>query len=199
MAEGAMDGLPTSVPPSSVRPVSITGSSTDVAASKPKGPGQATSMFGGMTFHDILHGLNPLQHLPVVGMIYRAITGDQIEPGYRIGGSIISGFITGGPFGAVGSAVGSVLGMAAEDLFHKVMHAINTPAAPHGAASIAVPSAGSSPAIGDPASFTAGQITGGSDVQMSQAIAAYARTQAAALAGGWQPAQENTYAAACAG
>ena len=33
----------------------------------------------GFSFHDVLDAINPLQHIPLVGSIYRAVTHD--EPG----------------------------------------------------------------------------------------------------------------------
>ncbi|HUL08927.1 MAG TPA: hypothetical protein VLV76_21535 [Candidatus Acidoferrum sp.] len=51
------------------------------------------------TFDDFLDIINPLQHLPVVSMIYRAITGDKIKPAMRILGDI--GY--GGPTGFMGA------------------------------------------------------------------------------------------------
>lgn len=51
------------------------------------------------TFDDFLDIINPLQHLPVVSFLYRAITGDQIKPAMRILGDI--GY--GGPTGFLGS------------------------------------------------------------------------------------------------
>ncbi|MBL8689909.1 MAG: hypothetical protein JNL04_12450 [Rhodospirillaceae bacterium] len=47
------------------------------------------------SFKDLLAIINPLQHIPVVGTIYRAITGDQIAAMP----SIIGGTIFGGPVG----------------------------------------------------------------------------------------------------
>lgn len=53
-----------------------------------------------MSFHEVLSALNPLQYLPVIGTIYRAVTGDQIpEPVRRIG-SLIASALLGGPIGA---------------------------------------------------------------------------------------------------
>jgi hypothetical protein len=53
-----------------------------------------------VSFHDILSALNPLQYLPGIGTIYRALTGDQIpEPIRRIGSLVVS-FLVGGPIGA---------------------------------------------------------------------------------------------------
>jgi len=53
-----------------------------------------------MSFRDVLSALNPLQYLPVIGTIYRAITGDQIPEPLRRLGSIIAGGLLGGPIGA---------------------------------------------------------------------------------------------------
>jgi len=51
------------------------------------------------TFDDFLDIINPLQHLPIVSFIYRAITGDKIKPAMRILGDI--GY--GGPTGFMSS------------------------------------------------------------------------------------------------
>jgi len=51
------------------------------------------------TFDDFLDIINPLQHLPVIGTIYRALTGDQIKPATRILGDIAYG----GPMGLMSS------------------------------------------------------------------------------------------------
>jgi hypothetical protein len=50
-----------------------------------------------------LSELNPLQYLPVVGTIYRAVTGDTIPDTARMAGSLVVSGLTGGP---VGVAVG---------------------------------------------------------------------------------------------
>ena len=58
-------------------------------------------LFGedGFTFRDFVDMINPLQHIPVVGTIYRAVTGDEIDPGAKMFGSTVLG----GPIGAVAS------------------------------------------------------------------------------------------------
>jgi hypothetical protein len=48
-----------------------------------------------LSFHDILHALNPLQHLPGVGMLYRAITHDDIPAPLKIAGSMVFGAAVG--------------------------------------------------------------------------------------------------------
>jgi hypothetical protein len=53
-----------------------------------------------LSFRDVLSALNPLQYLPVVGTIYRAVTGDQIPEALRRIGSVIASGLIGGPIGA---------------------------------------------------------------------------------------------------
>ena len=57
-------------------------------------------------FSDVLKSLNPLQHVPGVGTIYRAATGDTIPAPLRILGAGIFG----GPIGILGAAVMSIVG-----------------------------------------------------------------------------------------
>lgn len=53
----------------------------------------------GSFLHHVLDVVNPLQHLPVVGTLYRAITGDKIGTVEKIAGDTLYG----GLWGAVGS------------------------------------------------------------------------------------------------
>lgn len=55
-------------------------------------------------FADLIDIINPLQHIPVVGNIYRAVTGDTINPAARI----LGGGLFGGPLGFL-SGIGSTL------------------------------------------------------------------------------------------
>jgi hypothetical protein len=89
----------------------------------PLGENEAAPLAGTMTFREFLSGLNPLQHLPVVGTIYRAVTGDVAPAPMRI----LGGLITGGPIG-MATTIGSV---ALETLF-------TSPAAPTATASPAL-------------------------------------------------------------
>ncbi|HMM75901.1 MAG TPA: hypothetical protein PJ986_09340 [Gammaproteobacteria bacterium] len=61
-------------------------------------------LFGddGFGFKDILDLVNPLQHIPVVGNVYRKLTGDALAPAIRVAG----GALFGGPLGAGLSMVG---------------------------------------------------------------------------------------------
>lgn len=59
-------------------------------------------LFGqdGFNFRDVLDLVNPLQHIPIVGNIYRNLTGDVAAPAIRIAG----GALFGGPLGAAFAA-----------------------------------------------------------------------------------------------
>lgn len=59
----------------------------------------------GFTFHDLLDIVNPLQHLPMVNMLYRELTGDTIAPGPRVLGGMMFGGMTGGLVAALDSGV----------------------------------------------------------------------------------------------
>jgi hypothetical protein len=72
------------------------------------GPDGYEPIPGEITFAEFLAGLNPLHHLPVVGTIYRAVTGERIPPPMRV----LGGALFGGPVGMLSSAV-----MAAIDEF----------------------------------------------------------------------------------
>lgn len=54
---------------------------------------------GNSFFDDVLDVVNPLQHLPVVGTVYRAITGDKIGDVEKVAGDTLYG----GPIGLVTS------------------------------------------------------------------------------------------------
>jgi hypothetical protein len=57
------------------------------------------------SFFDIVDIINPLQHLPVIGSIYRAVTGDEIKSPARIMG----GALFGGPVGAAFGVANAVM------------------------------------------------------------------------------------------
>ncbi len=71
-------------------------------------------------FRTLLSELNPLQYLPVVGTIYRAVTGDTIPETARFAGSLVVSGLTGGPLGVAmnlgTTALEHVLGLDPERL-----------------------------------------------------------------------------------
>ncbi len=77
---------------------------TSLPAAPQGAPAPATVHDGHEFGHDLLEVLNPLQHIPIVGMIYRAMTHDAIEPVERVVGDAIYGGLAG-----VASAVGELL------------------------------------------------------------------------------------------
>jgi hypothetical protein len=52
-----------------------------------------------MNFRELLSELNPLQYIPVIGTIYRAITGDTIPESARMAGSLVVSGLAEGPVG----------------------------------------------------------------------------------------------------
>jgi hypothetical protein len=84
----------------------------------------------GLSFHDVLSALNPLQYLPVVGTIYRAVTGDVIPEGLRRLGSMLVSGLLGGPIG-LGINIATTLAEKASGIDPEKIVAgqINSPAA----------------------------------------------------------------------
>lgn len=88
-----------------VRPPEVM-SEPDKAAAKDE-RGFFDRMWGkeGFSFGALLDIVNPLQHIPIVGTVYRAITGDSIGPASRIAG----GTLFGGVVGLVASTIDSLV------------------------------------------------------------------------------------------
>ena len=64
------------------------------------GPAAATPAAStGFSFRELLSDLNPLQYIPGVGAIYRAITGDEGNRDLRFVASLGTSFALGGPVG----------------------------------------------------------------------------------------------------
>lgn len=59
----------------------------------------------GFGFDDFIDIINPLQHIPVISHIYRAITGDEAAPAAKM----LGGALLGGPIGLVASAIDAVV------------------------------------------------------------------------------------------
>jgi hypothetical protein len=62
-------------------------------------------------FHHLWNVVNPLQHVPVIGTIYRAITGEHLDPVEKIAGDTL--------YGGLWGAVSSVADVAFEGLTGK--------------------------------------------------------------------------------
>lgn len=59
----------------------------------------------GASFDDVLDTVNPLHHIPVVGMIYRGLSGDTIGGAAQI----IGGALFGGPIGAIAGVASAII------------------------------------------------------------------------------------------
>lgn len=103
--------------PAAARIAETSAASGTAAANQP-----ADDDFG---FLDVLSMLNPLQYLPVVGSIYRAITGDTIPEGVREIGSLAISAVTGGPMGvaisAAATAIEKLVGFDPDQIATKVL------------------------------------------------------------------------------
>lgn len=76
----------------------------EAGASAPTRPFRPWAGDEGPRFSDLLDILNPLQHIPLVGTLYRQITGDSISPAARaVGGTLFGGVI--GLVAALGDTV----------------------------------------------------------------------------------------------
>jgi hypothetical protein len=108
-------------------------------ATAPPSPASAgASDHRGASFHDVLSALNPLQYVPVVGSIYRALTGDIPPEPARIIGSFLASGLAGGPIGlAINAAVTAaekITGIDPDHIAHTVLAGAgiigNDPSAP---------------------------------------------------------------------
>ncbi len=61
-------------------------------------------------FSDVLDAINPLQQIPIIGTIYREITGEEISPASRIAGGALYGGPIGAALGAITSAIEYAIG-----------------------------------------------------------------------------------------
>jgi hypothetical protein len=68
-------------------------------------PSKDTLPEGKFGLGDLLDLINPLQHIPIVGQAYRAVSGDTLGPPARIFG----GLLFGGPAGLMASLGGAML------------------------------------------------------------------------------------------
>jgi hypothetical protein len=131
----------------------ITGSPA-VSAAPPQAVAAADH---GWSFHDVLSALNPLQYLPVVGTIYRAVTGDVIPEGLRRFGSMVVSGLAGGPVGLMVNIATTLAEKATGIDPDKIIIGQLNPASPTAAPSqlaATAPAAAPTPAAPTPAALT---------------------------------------------
>lgn len=91
-------------------------SGSDTAQPAPATAQTAQNEAGGEDFfHRLLDVINPLQHLPVIGTIYRAATGEHIGPLEKIAGDTLYGGLWGAVTATADVAFEAVTGKSAED------------------------------------------------------------------------------------
>lgn len=88
---------------------------TPAAASTHTAGAESANTGGEDFFHRLLDVVNPLQHLPVVGTIYRAATGEHIGPLEKIAGDALYGGLWGAATSVADVAFESVTGKSVED------------------------------------------------------------------------------------
>lgn len=79
-------------------------------ASAPAAQEGAPNPDSSFSFHDLVSIVNPLQHLPVIGTLYRAITGDKIGTPEKIAGDTLYGGLLGAVASIADSAFEAVTG-----------------------------------------------------------------------------------------
>lgn len=99
-----------------------------------------------MSFGEFLSAINPLQHIPVIGTIYRAITGDTLSPAAKV----VGGTLLGGPVGLVLSAGDAMIAEATgSDVGEKVLAMVSPspdqPTVPENLAAASVAPSGGKP------------------------------------------------------
>lgn len=131
----------------------------------------------GPSFAEFLDIINPLQHIPVVSTIYRAITGDQIGTGPRVAG----GMLFGGPVGALAAGVTALFEEASGgDIGDHIVAFVNDiTGGDNGGDAQNVAAAKQHPAVG-PQAAANGEIQTGATIQQTAALAGSALTPAAA-------------------
>jgi hypothetical protein len=114
-------------------------SAVQATSTNPPPAGQAAKVKDdhASSFHKLLSAMNPLQYLPIVGTLYRAITGDVIpEAVRRIGSLVVSGLL-GGPIGLVVSIATTIAEKATgidPEAFVAAQFKATSPGAAHAAA-----------------------------------------------------------------
>ncbi len=125
---------------------------------------QAPRKSGGMSFGEFLSCLNPLQYVPVVGTIYRAVTGDTIPAPVRAVGALVFSGLTSGPVGiGISLGVGAVeraVGFDEEKFGQGLLASIGIGKgnAPAGPATLGNAPAARAGAAGGQAAFTAADL-----------------------------------------
>ncbi len=144
---------------------------------------QPSAATQGVTFHEVLSELNPLQYIPVVGTVYRSITGDTIPEPVRVIGSMIVSGLLGGPIGVAMSigalAVEKATGLDPEVIGHGMLASIGIGTADPAVAVAAAAVAPSAPLYAGPDRATPNLATPDQATWSPTQLAAYGVTAGA--------------------
>jgi len=99
----------------------------------------APASSGSGFFADLLDVINPLQHIPVVGTLYRAITGDTIQPLEQLAGDALYGGVLGFVASAANLAFKDITGKDVGDTVLAFVEGLGGSAKPTAVASNAAP------------------------------------------------------------
>ena len=135
-------------------PSGLPAASPTVSASTQQPASVATAQHHAGFFRTLLSDLNPLQYIPVVGPIYRAITGDEGNADLRFVASLGTSFALGGPIGVGITVAEKVTGFDPEAIGRHLLARLFHPGAKP-AATAPVPSS-TSPSSAHPATGDAG-------------------------------------------
>lgn len=136
-------------------------------------------------FGDLLSELNPLQYVPVIGTIYRALTGDVISDEARTVGSLVVSGLTGGPVGIAMNvatlAVEKLTGIDPDRIGQSVLAEIGVGSRRHGASASPGPKAADAPKLSTQVSAAAQEAPGRGWSPTQLAAYGVTRTAAGAL------------------
>lgn len=123
--------------PTAINPLNLNAQAQPAAIAST--PEAASNFWGedGFSFGDILDLINPLQHIPIIGTIYRALTGDDISTGSRIFGAGLFGGIFGLGAAVVSAIIEEISGEGIDEQIIAMFDGGETPA-PDGAPAPAV-------------------------------------------------------------
>lgn len=117
----------------------------------PAPPGASTDE-SGFSFGDLLDIVNPLQHIPVVSTLYRAITGDTIKTFPKIAGDLLFGGVEGFASSVADTVFTQITGKSVGDTVLAFAENVFSPSASPASTAVATAAAPAAPAT---ASITA--------------------------------------------
>jgi hypothetical protein len=133
----------------------------------------ATTAANSVSFGDLMDALNPLQHIPVVSSLYRAVTGSTISAGSQVAGDTLYGAAMGGGGAVLGLASSlanvAVKTVTGKDIGGNVVSAVNNITFPSSVGTTAKPVL----LVGDSSSVTAAAIAANPPVTLPTTLLSF--------------------------